>query len=118
MARCPHSSGVSKVGLRRSLSGSNSSKSGVAPGYPFGRAGSTESHAATLCPQLIVKAGSATSLDSAALRNGKGLGDRTGFPLLDGLVVLDQWKRVVEMVEECAPFLVLLGLSESDRVVV
>jgi len=39
-------------------------------------------------------------------------------PLLNGLVVLDQWERVVEMVEECAPFLVLLGLSESDRVVV
>ena len=39
-------------------------------------------------------------------------------PLLNGLVVFDQWKRVVEMVEECAPFLVLLGLSESDRVVV
>ena len=37
---------------------------------------------------------------------------------MNGLVVLDQWERVVEMVEECAPLFVLLGLSESDRVVV
>ena len=42
--------------------------------------GSTESHAVTLCSQLIVKAGSTTSLDSAALRNGKGFGDQTGVP--------------------------------------
>ena len=43
---------------------------------------------------------------------------RWAFPSLNGLVVLDQWERVVEMVEECAPLLVLLGLSETDRVVV
>ena len=38
--------------------------------------------------------------------------------LLNGLEVLDQWERVVEMVEECAPLLVLLGSSETDRVVI
>ena len=79
MAQCSHSSGVNQVGLRRSLSGSNSSRSGVAPGYPFGSAGSRESPAATHCARLIMKAGSTTSLDSAALRDGKGFDDRTGF---------------------------------------
>ena len=41
-----------------------------------------------------------------------------GLDLWNGLEVLDQRERLVEMVQKGAPLLVSIGLSESDRVVV
>ena len=44
--------------------------------------------------------------------------DCKGFHLYNRLVMLDQRERVVEMVEEGAPFLVASSLSKADRVVI
>ena len=95
MAGCSPSTGASPAGLRRYASGSNSTKSRVAPEYPSWRTGSTGSRTDTQFPQRIMKrimkGGRTTSLDSLAMRNDEGSSavnaDRSVRILIDPLDV-------------------------------